>query len=1124
MAKDVKCKEVYKGNTLEIDCDINGQEMDDEVNVTYKNTTPISSGLNETSNEISIDRLVNESSIEENVHGNSFGISALKLFREKCLTADICQNPNRDVRMVKSTKKAREISFTKCTIEDAKLYFEEIEEILRNQDSNTFLQKSKKKFLVKQLVEDFIRIGYLTKNNVCNLNFKSIRINKNHTFSAYGYCTDYECNCYLFVGHSNGEIAVFRSQNEVKHCIDKKFHTQCRGVQRYVEQASITESTALIFRDEKVLKQSDKLRRLGKSQGIKSLSNFRNMKSESAAFTDLHPDPFVDTYLMFISEQYSQYIQLLSTKLEVYLWSKKQIEVLRLNNDFLLKKMNYTLHIDATGRVVQGFKFVDKKIFLYSIVGHVEEAHLVFSVVDAIISNHTSYDIRKILNCLHTYCSKNHIKWPLCKRIVTDVSFGIMGAIILEFNNINSIVDYINTCYEFLLSPKRNLPFVCVQFCVSHYTKIICRDIDKVVPLTNVKLRTFLREAIAVPFNLNTLSDCEEWFKQLCIILCTKKNVKKVYEAMMYFKSKLSKLELKDDENEHENEDEFCSSEYVETIGKISEYSRFRIAFATLLPDVDNCENEECEENKFFFPKMAQYCLEKHVPYLSFWSNIIGTYVDNGPSTPPKRVSNGPIETRFKDIKKYVLQGQKLKLGRFVRKMFEYSQSKIKQIKIFYSEIFDTPIAPGTLVKCNKNKAKKAKTVSSTPISPSSKKIVAKIPEVWKHKRLQRLPHKLFNNDFKMLDASINEFQKSQQNHITDLDASVIDFENSQQNNIDDLDASINELQKSTQNNTDDLDFKCNLKLNQSKAIEANKSVLNVIQSKSIVCEQHCLENMNNETKIVLLKQCNNSNRFTEEDPINFWMIKLKSVFTKTHGKHFSLTCYCHIRDIASLQKYNWLTTTVVDAAITCIINKFEHEKYLYIPSQTTDFCFSNSELILSYLKNKQTKTLIPQCYNSHYYIILIDFEQGTLMCLDPQSFEESRRKFITYYMKILKNNFPHINWVSKRVAHDIQKDSWNCGVFVIQFAERFIQSSGFTGLENQDKYRSSIRNMLFDYGEPISSLCFHCLQDTTNLLEYAKCNFCERFICISCIHTYYNANFVYVKNITNFICKLCED
>lgn len=57
-----------------------------------------------------------------------------------CLSAEICQNPKRDVRTVKSTKTAKKISHTKCTIEDAKLYFEEVED-------NTFLQKSKNHLL-----------------------------------------------------------------------------------------------------------------------------------------------------------------------------------------------------------------------------------------------------------------------------------------------------------------------------------------------------------------------------------------------------------------------------------------------------------------------------------------------------------------------------------------------------------------------------------------------------------------------------------------------------------------------------------------------------------------------------------------------------------------------------------------------------------------------------------------------------------------------------------------------------------------------------------------------------------------------------------------------------------------
>lgn len=178
----------------------------------------------------------------------------------------------------------------------------------------------------------------------------------------------------------------------------------------------------------------------------------------------------------------------------------------------------------------------------------------IFPIADAILSNHNSYDIGRFFKAIHYYCLANKIKWPICKRIVTDVSFAIIGAIVRDINDMRSLLDYLNACYDILTKNKRNISFVCIQFCVSHYSKIICKDIDNIVPLSNTALRKFLREAFGIVFNLNSLSSCIKWFEQLCIVLCTKKYVKQVHDALNYLKNASNeehsiKMEFDDNEN-----------------------------------------------------------------------------------------------------------------------------------------------------------------------------------------------------------------------------------------------------------------------------------------------------------------------------------------------------------------------------------------------------------------------------------------------------------------------------------------------------------------------------------------------------------------------------------------------
>ncbi|KNC24570.1 hypothetical protein FF38_10615 [Lucilia cuprina] len=79
--------------------------------------------------------------------------------------------------------------------------------------------------------------------------------------------------------------------------------------------------------------------------------------------------------------------------------------------------------------------------------------------------------------------------------------------------------------------------------------------------------------------------------------------------------------------------------------------------------------------------------------------------------------------------------------------------------------------------------------------------------------------------------------------------------------------------------------------------------------------------------------------------------------------------------------------------------------------------------------------------------IPFIDLDEGYVLCLDPKCNSENAFQLTDYYLNILKKQFSNVNWHEQIVDQDIQHDAWNCGVFVIQFAERFIKSKNYTNL-----------------------------------------------------------------------------
>lgn len=126
------------------------------------------------------------------------------------------------------------------------------------------------------------------------------------------------------------------------------------------------------------------------------------------------------------------------------------------------------MHIDATGCVVQPVKFIDERIYLYTLAAHNPDEHIVFPLAHAVLSNHTAYEIGNFLCQLNRSCKSIKIKLPII--IITDVSFAIIQAVLKEFNN-TDIIDYNRICYSFLYGESDFFPPVVIQFCTSHFAK-----------------------------------------------------------------------------------------------------------------------------------------------------------------------------------------------------------------------------------------------------------------------------------------------------------------------------------------------------------------------------------------------------------------------------------------------------------------------------------------------------------------------------------------------------------------------------------------------------------------------------------------------------------------------------
>ncbi|XP_037960961.1 uncharacterized protein LOC119690046 [Teleopsis dalmanni] len=975
---------------------------------------------------------------------DSFNIASLMALKKQ----NDCPYINRSVLMVDSLNTKRCVSFI-CKEKDAEFEIENL---------SNFLNTYKNKFSEKKILQYLLLCSYSHYNNACGLHFKNFRFNEN-SFTAYAYCTDPSCNTYIFKGYFSGKVTVFASNNQLKHTTNYDKSAQCRALQRYALKGEIFHNTAVKFRTKKLNKQCESFEKVGRNDKVKSLSYYRNIKTEAYAKNDLHSDPFIDTYLMFKSSP-RDFIQYLSTKLEVYLWDFSQIHLLQQNESFLLKKMKHTIRIDATGGIIRKLPFDTNRILLYSLVGHISEKKIVFSIADAVLSNHSITDIAQFLQHLKQYCKSKSLLWPICRRIVTDVSFAIIGAILKVFNGMDSVLEYLNYSYAFVNNPKK-LNFVAIQFCVSHYCKIICKDIDNAVDKTNSlkvnNLRKFLRESMGIVFNLCTLKDCKEWFEKLCVILCSKNNTPKVKEAVESL-SKLKDMTECSDFDFNFNSDELNElptfEETSDTLASISEGSPFRVEFIKYFKNYTEatikCNN--IERNELYCPKMANLILNKYMAFLPMWSNIIGIHIDHSNT----RVSNGPIESYFKNIKYNVFECKPQKLGRFIRGIQSFNNSIVKLIKNNYIQELTDPITPGTLIKSSR-KHKKIQTSSDKIMGISKNRKLKKIPESWQKKNKARLRHGLFLQEHSVIRSQKDKNLSVKQNSIV----SPILKEHS---------------------------YSC-----ATESCDVNTSEKNFMD-----CET-----------------------YSKSLPIStkYYVLNLSTVFLRVFNERCHYFEYFYTKsDLCTLNNDEWLLNSILDACLAVIIFESKRENCLSVPCQTN---FKNISFFKQFLSEQPHLLIIPHLRYRHFIVSFVNFEKGTLVCLDPYGESASKERMSNHYKALLLEMFPFIDWKMESINYKKQStyDSNNCGVYVLQYCDAFINSLPLTALLSENLYRLNMKERLMNNCDPLDKYCIHCAKHFEEVFPKVECKICIRPLCDVCITSIYVKNNI---NLLNFICALC--
>jgi len=274
------------------------------------------------------------------------------------------------------------------------------------------------------------------------------------------------------------------------------------------------------FQRDQILNASTSLLTKGDLQGIfsndvikKARSEAINEKHGTLGMTDFealskkYKDQFIDNG----EEKYLKiYIQGFGEPLYCVMYSKEQFKILSNLEDA-------TLYFDATGSIC-GNMSLTRRLYYYAMVFSYRCQTI--PIFELFATNHDNISIGNHLRAFKRNVETEwEVKWPPFGRVVTDMSWALMKALLSAFNNM-TMITYLNDCYKCINERKYKSKLIRIHWCCAHYIKnvaALCKIETKILAL-----KKLVCEVIASLCNLKDYDAIKEIYKQLFTLLVNK--------------------------------------------------------------------------------------------------------------------------------------------------------------------------------------------------------------------------------------------------------------------------------------------------------------------------------------------------------------------------------------------------------------------------------------------------------------------------------------------------------------------------------------------------------------------------------------------------------------------------
>lgn len=776
------------------------------------------------------------------------------------------------------------------------------------------------------------------------------------------------------------------------------------------------------------------------SDPVRSESVYRKIRSEKMALNDRDRDDLVDMILM--QREHNNYIQLVSSPLQVYLYSREQL-------DILLYLMKPVLQLDATGKLVRKTLTSTKRVFYYAGVVNIPSNERLFPLFEMISCNHDGTTIANWLLKFKSFCLSTIKKWPVFRAVVIDFSFAFINAVCLAWNSME-MKDYLNLTFEVAVGEKE-LPdnITPIHLCCFHILKLIVSDINKY--FFNAGISMQIKELVAAVFNINKWETLCLWFDDFWVLLNSPHMTLKVKESL----NRLISICCESTRNILVSES--CNKSPDINIGpeKSTLYESspfFRYFHKRLEYFATEAGESNVPRNEYYSEQFFRIFMKKYIPVISLWSGLL---LSN------ERLSNCNVERWFGFVKDNVMKGLvNHKCSRVVRKLRKYVVTIHTELKY-------------NIHKKSKKRLSKIKTVQVDEGLLSQ--------ESWQKKSKKRKSYFEYPTLKKIF---INTEKSNQDDRDRNLD----------EGRVEEYPTICRYCEKGALDVTANWVAcdKCNGWIHQSCVIDQTNF------DGSFTCDICKNTPKKRGTQLLFLDNgLINDVRYYQKLPTN-------RLYYVTF--HKSINCDINeitIEEYSILNSKEYMTNFMIDICMQ-LINTLNGNRAEIISAYKSGQIFLEDSGAwknkFSYLTDG-TVAMPFLVNNNHWVLAVAFFAEKKFLFLNPLGeAPQEINKFFGKFCSYLKREEVG-SWKITRMKHSKQIDSYNCGAWIIFFFEKITQGSSLLTNLSINDYKHTLQYMLLQNSDPVNDICIYCGFNTIQKRDtYQTCIYCNRISHDKCL------------------------